>query len=70
MLLAAPRCVERVDGGLWIADETAEIPVTPSRRDETRALMGARIDCLSGIWDGRFLTPTYALTSLGRWSST
>lgn len=53
--------------GIWLMDEGAAIPVSPKLTDAVIALSGTELHTVTGLWDGRFFTPSMAETSIGRW---
>jgi hypothetical protein len=67
MTIAGPSCCRFEKRGIWITAGGDGIPVAPRFLDEAVILSGIDIQSITGLWDGRFFSPSMAETSLGRW---
>jgi hypothetical protein len=67
MTIDAPACERFAKAGLWLSDAEASVPVSPRQRDDVLVLNGVALQSVTGLWDGRFFTPSMAETSIGRW---
>ncbi len=67
MTLTYVSCKRFDKQGFWLMAEGAAIPVSPKLTDAVVALSGTELHTVTGLWDGRFFTPSMAETPIGRW---
>jgi hypothetical protein len=65
--ISAPDILRDDRNGLWLREGEAFIPLSQKCYEEAVPLTGTTISKLTGLWDGRHLTPTAAETSWGLW---